>query len=93
MGMITKVNSLEEMCDNKLPTPEKEEWWIFTFGWGQRYQNKYVKIWGTYESAREKMFERYGKAWAFQYSEKEWEDWEARRPSYIPVETLLEEIR
>ena len=27
---------------------------------------------GTYEEAREKMIQRYGTNWAFQYSEEEW---------------------
>ena len=51
----------------------------------------YVKIYGTFDSTRNTMFERYGSEWAFQYNEKEWEDWEDRRPDYI-VESLLEEI-
>ena len=37
------------------------------------------------------MFERYGSKWAFQYNEKEWQDWEKDRPPYI-VELLLEKI-
>ena len=51
----------------------------------------YVRIYGTLDSTRNTMFERYGSEWAFQYSEKEWQDWERRRPKYI-VELLLEEI-
>lgn len=70
---------------------EEKQWWIFTFGYGQQYEGMYVKIYGTFDSARRKMFERYGDEWAFQYSEKEWKDWEDRRPEYI-VELLLEEI-
>lgn len=71
---------------------EKEQWWIFTFGWGQQYENCYVRIKGTYESARDKMFEAYGKEWAFQYSEKEWGKWLEKRPPYIPAEKELEVI-
>lgn len=69
-----------------------EQWWIFTFGCGQKYEGKYVRIRGTYEQARAKMFERYGSEWAFQYSEEEWNDWLNRKPWYIPTETELEVI-
>lgn len=43
------------------------ETWIFTFGYGHLFPNKYVKIKGSYESAREKMVEHFGTKWAFQY--------------------------
>ena len=66
--------------------------YIFTFGCGQQHEGRYVKVYGSYVEAREKMIEKYGKEWAFQYSEEEWNDWEARRPSYIPAETMLEEF-
>lgn len=48
------------------------EYWIFTFGSGQEHAGKYVKIRGTHNQARKKMFEKYGKDWGFQYSEKRW---------------------
>ncbi len=70
---------------------EEKQWWTFTFGDGQQHEGMYVKIYGTFESARRKMFEKYGSKWAFQYNEKEWRDWEKDRPSYI-VELLLEKI-
>lgn len=70
---------------------ETKQWWTFTFGCGQKHEGMYVRIYETYDSARELMFERYGSEWAFQYNEAEWEDWEHRRPQYI-IETLLEEI-
>lgn len=70
---------------------EQKQWWTFTFGYGQQYEGMYVRIYGTLDSTRNTMFERYGFEWAFQYSEKEWQDWEHRRPKYI-VELLLEEI-
>lgn len=70
---------------------EEKQWWTFTFGDGQQHEGMYVEIYGTFESARRKMFERYGAKWAFQYNEKEWRDWEKDRPSYI-VELLLEKI-
>lgn len=70
---------------------EEKQWWTFTFGYGQQYEGMYVKIYGTFDSARRKMFERYGAEWGFQYNEAEWRNWERRRPNYIH-ETLLEEI-
>ena len=46
----------------------------FTFGVGQGNRMFYVKIVGTYGSARERMFELFGKAWSFQYSEKQFNE-------------------
>lgn len=77
------------MCNNKLPERKepKEGWWIFTFGSGQEHAGYYVKIWGTFGSAREKMFAEYGKRWAFQYSEKQWKEWaEKCGPIYLEKE-------
>jgi hypothetical protein len=51
----------------------------------------YVKIYGTFDSTRNTLFERYGSEWAFQYSETERKDWENKRPDHI-VEILLEKI-
>ena len=70
---------------------EEKQWQIFTFGYGQQHEGMHVEIYGTFESARRKMFERYGAKWAFQYNEKEWRDWEKSRPPYT-VELLLEKI-
>ena len=67
------------------------EYYIFTFGQGQEHAGHYVKIFGTYGEAREKMFDRYGEKWAFQYSAEDWKEWEERRPSYLE-EKLLEVI-
>lgn len=47
-----------------------EKTWVFTFGSGHEHEGHYVKIKGTFEEARAKMFERYGTAWAFQYSDE-----------------------
>lgn len=95
MGITVEVNSLEEMCgmmcDNKLPTP-KESWWIFTFGCGQKHAGRYVKIRGTFNQARKKMFEKYGEDWCFQYSEKKWEEMKADPNRCWPMETELEVI-
>ena len=47
-------------------------WWYFTFGCGQKHAGHYVKIFGTFDEARQEMFRRYGAKWAFQYSEQDW---------------------
>ena len=95
MVVTVKIDSLDQMCDlmcdNKLPE-KKEEYWIFTFGSGQKHEGRYTKIKGTFNSARQKMFERYGRAWAFQYSEEEWLNWLAQKPHWVEAETLLEVI-
>ena len=44
---------------------EVEQDWIFTFGVGQERAGHYVKIHGTYRNARDEMFRRYGREWAF----------------------------
>lgn len=68
----------------------KEETWYFTFGEGQENSGHYVRIRGTFESARKEMFIRFGRAWAFQYSEPEWLKWLDRaRDMGVPVETEL----
>ena len=69
-----------------------EEYYIFTFGSGQLYEGRYVRIKGDYGTARQKMVDRYGLNWAFQYSEKEWADWLSRKPIWVPTETELEVI-
>lgn len=71
---------------------EQESYWIFTFGSGQEHGGYYVKIKGTWQSAREKMFDKYGKAWSWQYTEKEWLDWLFEKPFYVQAEKLLEVI-
>lgn len=57
---------------------EREQWWYFTFGCGQKHAGHYVKFFGRYYEAREKMFATFGKQWAFQYSEEEWNAWAER---------------
>ena len=44
--------------------------WYFTFGFGQKNQNKYTVIHGTEHSARVEMIRRFGLEWAFQYPER-----------------------
>lgn len=45
---------------------------VFTFGFGQKHENGYHVINAKDRGeAREKMFERFGDQWAFQYDSKE----------------------
>ena len=67
---------------------ENKQWYIFTFGSGQLHQGHYVRLFGTYETARRKMIDLFGLKWAFQYSEDEWEDLKERLP-FIQFETEL----
>lgn len=71
---------------------EKEQWWVFTFccGEGHQHSGKHVRFFGTYGSARQKMFDKYGDDWCFQYAESEWQDWLSRKPDYITEEELNE---
>lgn len=64
------------MSDNK-------KVWIFTFGVGSENRYKLVKIHGTYGEARAKMIKKYGTKWAFQHSEKEWNEWIAEGKDYF----------
>lgn len=68
------------------------DYWIFTFGSGQEHEGKYVRIKGTYMSARQKMVEKYGTHWAFQYSEEEWEKYRNNPLRMWNMETELETI-
>lgn len=73
------------MKSSKSSTSKKEEW-IFTFGSGMPLAGYCVRIEGDYAEARLKMCEKFGTRWAFQYSAEEWEDWERRRPIWVPAE-------
>ncbi len=64
--------------------------WIFTFGQSHRFAGKYVKIFGTYESARAEMFERFGEEWAFQYSEEAWQEIVDNPARVWPVEKEMD---
>lgn len=99
MGAEFVVDTAEEMCDlmcnnnvSRAKKPE-ESWWYFTFGDGQEHEGMYVKIYGTFITARDKMCERYGTEWAFQYSEKKWKEIEADPERYWEMETELEVIK
>ena len=51
---------------------EQEQWWYFTFGYGQKHGPKgYAKYWGTHASARTAMIVQHGIKWSFQYPSKE----------------------
>ena len=71
---------------------DKENWWIFTFGSGQKHAGKYAKVYGTFETARKKMIQRHGLKWAFQYSESEWKKLENDPNRGYELETELEVI-
>lgn len=45
--------------------------WYFTFGVGNPNKQKFVKINGTFKSARDEMYRRFGTKWAFQYASME----------------------
>ena len=47
--------------------------WRFTFGQDHKHPGFCQPIYGTYITARRKMFEMYEDKWAFQYSQLEWE--------------------
>lgn len=51
----------------------KVQKWYFTFGHGQEHFGKYVMFTGTFSEARDKMIRRFGRKWAMQYSEEEFE--------------------
>lgn len=70
----------------------KEQYWCFTFGYGQEHEGYYVKAQGTYGGARQKMIDMFGDKWAFQYSEEEWNKLEKRNKEgtlEYPLEKLL----
>lgn len=46
---------------------EPESDFIFTFGMGQPHAGRFVRIHGTFNSAREEMFRRHGPVWCGQY--------------------------
>lgn len=72
---------------------DKEKWYYFTFGAGQKNAGHYVKFFGTYFDARDQMIEKYGYKWAFQYSQEEWEMQEKNRDKLpYPLETELQEV-
>lgn len=65
------------------------EEYLFTFGHGHIYPNKFVRIKGDFSSAREKMIEKFGIKWAFQYSAVE----EPKLAKYGIFEVTEEDLR
>ena len=59
--------------------------YIFTFGYGQPNAGKCVRIQGEWEEARQKMVDKYGTEWAFQYPAEKWDAWkkDPEKPPYI----------
>ncbi|MFI7072092.1 hypothetical protein [Micromonospora sediminicola] len=52
------------------PAPEPavaEQEWLFTFGSGQQHDGRFVRITGTYDTARTRMLEVFGNRWCAQY--------------------------
>jgi hypothetical protein len=45
--------------------------WVFTFGLGTPYKDKYVVVHGTFNEARIKLMDKVGVHFAFQYSMEE----------------------
>lgn len=69
---------------------EEKQIWRFTFGCGQLHAGYCQPILGTFSTARNKMFEMYGDAWCFQYSENEWERIKNDPKRFWPMEKDLE---
>ena len=66
------------------------EEYIFTFGYGHKYEGYCVRIAGDYATARSKMVEKFGLNWAFQYSSKEWEKLKKDPHRFWNMETELD---
>lgn len=43
------------------------EQWLFTFGYGHSLPGKYIRLDGTFDTARSQMVRMFGSKWAFQY--------------------------
>lgn len=54
-----------------MPEEEKEKTWLFTWGYGQAFPNRYIKIKGTQDSARQEMFRLFHNRWGMQYPEED----------------------
>jgi hypothetical protein len=72
---------------------EKEQDWFFTWGYGQVFPNKFVRIYGTYMSARNKMAEAFGEKWSMQYegTKKQEEDFKKHDMREIPFAWAVQE--
>lgn len=63
---------------------ESEQEWLFTFGSGQQHDGRFVRIFGSFEDARERMCRVFGTAWCDQY------DW--RRFDQLGMPAQLTEL-
>lgn len=67
-------------------TPEPERDYYFTFGANHlngRGRNRYVVVRGTFHSARQKMVDQFGTAWAYQYFRAETVPTPDGEPAYL----------
>ncbi len=86
-------STVDDVCNViDYPALQCEQWWYCTFGCRQKHAGKYVKVRGTFNSARKKMFDKYGAEWSFQYSEEEWEKIKNDPDRWWPMEEELEVI-
>lgn len=69
-----------------------DEYYIFTFGSDHALAGKAIKIKGSFMASRLRMIEEFGTKWAFQYSEKEWEDLKNDPDRYWPMEEIIKVI-
>ena len=67
-----------------------ENEWIFTFGCGQKYAGKCVRIKGGFNEARQKMHNKFEDKWAFQYSADEWEKMKNDPNRMYPMEEEID---
>lgn len=57
---------------------EQEQDWYFTFGASHAHPFGYVKVHGTFSSARDRIQAEYGRKWAMQYTAEEFAPQPAR---------------
>lgn len=63
--VVTEVEVCSDGVIRRVLEPEQD--WFFTFGSGHAHPDKYVRIRGTWSSARIEMFRRFNSAWCMQY--------------------------
>lgn len=56
---------------NRPPPDDSPRDWVFTFGHGQPHFPGYVRIHGTFHSARTEMIRRYELRWSMQYTSED----------------------
>ena len=68
--------------------------YVFTFcGDDPEHKNEAIRIYGTFESSRNKMFSLYGDKWAFQYPYEDWlELVKTCKTSGRPIEDIIKTI-